>query len=732
MPQYEDRCGSRRGRRIVRAITKNARDCQFPKDLLVQKYFISLALIIAALSPPASAQINYTYTGNPFTLFSCGPFIDMGVVTGTLDCTTAGPNANTSYKTGDHVSATLTLTTPLGANLTLADVKSLPGFVLTLNDGEQTLSTSTHPPAVVAKVSTDATGNIIAPWQLEIFLGNASDTGIASFDDPSGAGVIDEGVLACCDPTVPGNLALNQSSAFPPGTGAGAWGAGGGTGKSFPTGTFIRLTQFTTCCSGFVVDNDDIISGGLNKTPTWGGTGSDLGDNWASAYYKPIVLDLTKNPPIVTNNGPSVGAYSDSNQGSGFGRAIAFATFTNNSSTTHLRAHADLSGEFIQDSFGLPNGFLAAGAAIHVFDTDKFNAAISAATDGSDAAIGKFLLNGYSASAGLTPSAGIASLDVVLASALIGEDTKYYSNGPFNPPTPISSTLNAAFTIPSGKNYTVVFDVVASGIVEGNPDWAIGTGQVNFADTLKPSATFFTDDNGNPVSGIGAVGSLPSLPAGPAALTLAPATGQLLMENPYTVTANVTDASSKPIAGASVKFAVASGPDAGVSGVSISDASGSAKFTYKGLGGAGTDTIHASIGAILSNPVQVMWQSAKCPQPQGFWKNNLNTWPVTSLTLGSQTYTQADLMKVLNSPGGADASMILAIQLIASKLDIANGSDAKPIRSAGATADSLLSGFAGKLPYNVKPNSTVGQSMTLAGSTLQTYTTGALTPGCTP
>jgi hypothetical protein len=40
--------------------------------------------------------------------------------------------------------------------------------------------------------------------------------------------------------------------------------------------------------------------------------------------------------------------------------------------------------------------------------------------------------------------------------------------------------------------------------------------------------------------------------------------------------------------------------------------------------------------------------------------------------------------------------------LIAAKLNIANGSDPAPISSTITRADSLLSGFSGKLPYNVK------------------------------
>jgi hypothetical protein len=48
------------------------------------------------------------------------------------------------------------------------------------------------------------------------------------------------------------------------------------------------------------------------------------------------------------------------------------------------------------------------------------------------------------------------------------------------------------------------------------------------------------------------------------------------------------------------------------------------------------------------------------------------------------------------------SSQCLAKQLIAAKLNIANGSDPAPISSTVTHADSLLSGFTGKLPYNVK------------------------------
>jgi hypothetical protein len=76
--------------------------------------------------------------------------------------------------------------------------------------------------------------------------------------------------------------------------------------------------------------------------------------------------------------------------------------------------------------------------------------------------------------------------------------------------------------------------------------------------------------------------------------------------------------------------------------------------------------------------------------------------------------------------------MILAVQLIAAKLNIANGSDPAPVSSTIAHADTLLSMFSGKLPYKVKPTSATGQMMVNDGKTLDAYNNGLLTPGCSP
>ncbi|MEJ2196804.1 MAG: hypothetical protein P8X73_18365 [Ignavibacteriaceae bacterium] len=103
-----------------------------------------------------------------------------------------------------------------------------------------------------------------------------------------------------------------------------------------------------------------------------------------------------------------------------------------------------------------------------------------------------------------------------------------------------------------------------------------------------------------------------------------------------------------------------------------------------------------------------------CPQPQGDWKNNPD-WPVAELMLGTQSYTQAELVDILNTPVGrgmnADASLILANQLIASKLNIANGAEAsQEVQDAIASADELIGSET--IPMGVQPRSTQGKQMT--------------------
>ena len=193
----------------------------------------ALALFGLVLSSqPAHAQATYTYTGNPFTLFSCGLAVPGP---GTTLCSTPGPNGFTSYTAANFVSGTLTFTNPLPANMPLGDVTGLPGFQLSLNDGQHTV-TNTITQGLIVQVSTDASGNI-ASWWIVMNTGYP-DNGDISTDNFSsitfGPEVSDNGDLADPGGSVPGNFAYNFNS-------PGVWTTGSGTPS--PTTLVTNLIQ---------------------------------------------------------------------------------------------------------------------------------------------------------------------------------------------------------------------------------------------------------------------------------------------------------------------------------------------------------------------------------------------------------------------------------------------------------------------------------------------------------
>jgi hypothetical protein len=124
----------------------------------------------------------------------------------------------------------------------------------------------------------------------------------------------------------------------------------------------------------------------------------------------------------------------------------------------------------------------------------------------------------------------------------------------------------------------------------------------------------------------------------------------------------------------------------------------------------------------------------RCPHPQGYWKNNPGLWPASALpmTLGRQTYSKTELLAILSSPSTADASIILARQLIAAILNTANGSAPTPICASVAQVQTLLSSLNGKLPYKLSPSSAKGNALVNISSKLDSYNNDLLTPGCVP
>jgi hypothetical protein len=110
-----------------------------------------------------------------------------------------------------------------------------------------------------------------------------------------------------------------------------------------------------------------------------------------------------------------------------------------------------------------------------------------------------------------------------------------------------------------------------------------------------------------------------------------------------------------------------------------------------------------------SSPVPAPPPSPPPPEPsgpacrltQGFWKNHPESWPVRALDIGAVRYEQAELLEILRTPTGGDASLILGHQLIATELNVATGS-AEPAALAGARAWMTANADAdARLPYGV-------------------------------
>jgi len=93
-----------------------------------------------------------------------------------------------------------------------------------------------------------------------------------------------------------------------------------------------------------------------------------------------------------------------------------------------------------------------------------------------------------------------------------------------------------------------------------------------------------------------------------------------------------------------------------------------------------------------------------CRFTLGYWKNHPSAWPVLSLTLGTQTYNQAQLLLMLGQPSLGNGLTILVHQLIAAKLNVYLAAPPASIATAIVAADAMIGGLvpspigAGSLP----------------------------------
>lgn len=114
-----------------------------------------------------------------------------------------------------------------------------------------------------------------------------------------------------------------------------------------------------------------------------------------------------------------------------------------------------------------------------------------------------------------------------------------------------------------------------------------------------------------------------------------------------------------------------------------------------------------------------------CTYTIGYWKTHPEQWPLATLTLGTITYTQAQLGLILTQPVQGNGLVLLSQQLIAAKLNVAQGADPAHGIVAMGQADALIGG-------NVCPpiglgSLTPSQSSAIA-TELDHYNNGALGP----
>jgi hypothetical protein len=78
-----------------------------------------------------------------------------------------------------------------------------------------------------------------------------------------------------------------------------------------------------------------------------------------------------------------------------------------------------------------------------------------------------------------------------------------------------------------------------------------------------------------------------------------------------------------------------------------------------------------------------------CTLTQGYWKNH-ETWPVGEVAIGYRLYTEPQLLAAFKTPARGNGLVILAHQLAAAKLNLANGANGAAIAETLEAADTLV------------------------------------------
>ena len=157
-------------------------------------------------------------------------------------------------------------------------------------------------------------------------------------------------------------------------------------------------------------------------------------------------------------------------------------------------------------------------------------------------------------------------------------------------------------------------------------------------------------------------------------------------------------------------------------------------YVFRAFVHANSNLNRSAWSALLQVSTQACSGSSGCTYTQGYWKthgpvptgNNTDVWPVNSITLGTVLYADVEMQSIFDQPAAGNGLISLAHQLMAAKLNIANGADGTAVTSAINDADALIGN-------RVVPP--VGSGYLSSGSTsalintLTAYNEGSIGPG---
>ncbi|WP_437796180.1 hypothetical protein [Sorangium sp. So ce693] len=120
-----------------------------------------------------------------------------------------------------------------------------------------------------------------------------------------------------------------------------------------------------------------------------------------------------------------------------------------------------------------------------------------------------------------------------------------------------------------------------------------------------------------------------------------------------------------------------------------------------------------------------------CTLTQGYWKNHEESWPTSTLTIGGEVYSQAELIELFQTAPRGDTSLILGHQLIAALLNVGSGASDAALGGALADAEAWMADNKdadGRLPYGIKKGGAAERAVALSGA-LADFNEGGIGPG---